>query len=317
MGANDYVTKPFTRRALVSRIRTHVQISQMNKAFMRFVPHQFLAYLNVESIERAAYGKAVEMAMSVVFSDIRSFGVFSQAMTANENFDFINRYLRFMEPAVVNNKGFIDKFIGSTIMSLFGSEKENGAEASTQAAIDMCRALDLLNQGRSLKERIDIAVGVNTGMLMLGMVGGANKLEGTVISDNVNLASRTLGLAKTYNCRVIMTGNTKESLSPDHKFLLRFLAKVCVKGKKLPVDVWEVVDGQAPPRRDLIRLALASYNRAIEFYFDKNFSECLKHMDAVKKILPDPVTELYRTRCLEYIASGTPEGWTGVEYPDK
>ncbi|MEO6861300.1 MAG: response regulator, partial [Microcoleus sp.] len=86
------------------------------EATSRFVPNQFLSFLGCDSIVGVKLGDAVELEMSILFSDIRDFTTLSEQMTPEENFNFINSYLSYMEPLIVENQGFIDKYIGDAIM---------------------------------------------------------------------------------------------------------------------------------------------------------------------------------------------------------
>ena len=96
------------------------KLTQFNEASSRFVPSQFLQFLEKESIVDIKLGDSVQKEMSVLFSDIRDFTTLSESMTPEDNFKFINAYLSRMEPAIVAHQGFIDKYIGDAIMALFG-----------------------------------------------------------------------------------------------------------------------------------------------------------------------------------------------------
>ncbi len=94
-------------------------------AYERFVPNQFLQLLENESIVDVKLGDRVQLEMSILFSDIRDFTTLSEGMTPEDNFKFINAYLSRMESAILDNNGFIDKYIGDAIMALFGGDADN------------------------------------------------------------------------------------------------------------------------------------------------------------------------------------------------
>ncbi|MEB3826256.1 GAF domain-containing protein, partial [Phormidium sp. CCY1219] len=111
------------KKAEAERLKLTNDLLQLNAAYSRFVPRQFLQFLNKNSIVDVQLGNHVEREMSVLFSDIRSFTTLSESMNPQDNFKFINSYLRRMEPAILLNNGFIDKYIGDAIMALFGESK--------------------------------------------------------------------------------------------------------------------------------------------------------------------------------------------------
>jgi adenylate cyclase len=119
-----------------------------NQAYTRFVPKEFLNFLGKESIIDIKLGDQVQKEMTVLFSDIRSFTTLSEQMTPEENFNFINSYLKRMNPIIEKNKGFIDKYIGDAIMALFARSPVD----AIQAAIEMQKAILLYNQDRVEKK---------------------------------------------------------------------------------------------------------------------------------------------------------------------
>ncbi len=105
-----------------------------------------------------------------------------------------------------NNSGFVDKFIGDSIMALFPENTEDAINAAIEMRIKLTEFNHIISQfGQS---PIDSGIGIHTGSLMLGIVGGEGRMEGTVISDAVNLASRLEGLTKTYGSSIIITEET-------------------------------------------------------------------------------------------------------------
>src|SRR5690606_11054959 len=128
---------------------------------------------------------------------IKDFTRLSEALSPKEAFDFINTFLGVVSPVIREHGGFIDKFIGDAIMALFPGP----ADQAVTAAVAMMDALKSLNIDRELKglEPIRVGTGLHTGELMLGTIGEEMRMEGTVISDVVNTASRMEGLTKLFD----------------------------------------------------------------------------------------------------------------------
>ncbi|MBW0434668.1 GAF domain-containing protein [Leptospira yasudae] len=215
----------------------HTQ-QQLSEAYSRFVPKELLSLLSKRSILETQLADQTEGLMTVMFSDIRGFTTLSETMTPNENFRFINDYLGMIAPVIKEHHGFIDKFIGDAIMAIFPSRAEDAVEAS----LAMMRALQRFNDLRKGKNQnpIDIGIGIHTGHLMLGIIGHENRMEGTVIGDSVNLASRVEGLTKEFKCSIIASEVTIASLKDKDQFQHEFLNEVKVKGKSQAVKVYKI-----------------------------------------------------------------------------
>ena len=148
-------------------------------------------------------GDQMQKEMAILFSDIRSFTDLSEKLTPKENFNFLNSYLKRMSPAIQKNNGFIDKYIGDAIMALFPGDVED----AINAAVDMQKEIRIYNQHR-LKlgyDPIKVGCGIHTGNLMLGIIGADDRMEGTVIADSVNVASRIEGLTKVYDASILIS----------------------------------------------------------------------------------------------------------------
>ncbi len=269
---------------------------EIAQATSRFVPNQFLSFLGCKSIVNVKLGEAVELEMSVLFSDIRDFTTLSEQMTPEENFKFINSYLSHMEPLIVANQGFIDKYIGDAIMALFS---EN-ADDAVRAGIAMLHALVEYNQYRTSVGYIPIkiGVGINTGSLMLGIVGGPGRMDGTVISDTVNLASRIESLTKKYGVSLLITQQTFERLSNPADYAIRVIDRVQVKGKLEMVTVYEVFDADLPEVKAGKLATLQVFAEAISLYNADAFNDAvLLFVDCLRQNPWDQVAQFYLERC--------------------
>jgi class 3 adenylate cyclase/GAF domain-containing protein len=273
-------------------------LSELNQAFERFVPRQFLQFLDKESIVDVKLGDQVQQKMSVLFSDIRDFTTLSESMTSQDNFNFINSYLSRMEPAITANQGFIDKYIGDAIMALFSGEADN----AVKAGIDMLHRLAEYNQHRSNSGYlpIKIGIGINTGSLMLGTVGAKNRMDSTVISDAVNLSSRIESLTKKYGVSILISHQTFQSLPDSNQYAIRLIDRVKVKGKSKTVSIFEVFDADPPETyegkvatRTLFEEALLLYHWQKLRDAERLFTECL-HRNPT-----DKAAQIYQQRCTQ------------------
>lgn len=312
--SNDEIGELAERFNLMSgEIESYIaNIEKMNKAYYRFVPRQFLDFLGKESITEVQLGDQVQKEMSVLFTDIRDFTSLSEEMTPKATFDFLNEYLSVMEPLIARNHGFIDKYIGDSIMALFVGNVENAIDA----AIEMRAAHADFNLQQKLegKNTINSGIGIHTGKLMLGVVGGHGRMDGTVVSDAVNLASRIEGLTKMYGTGIIISQETLIKIEDPSRYNYRFLDVVKVKGKKEAVYIFEILDGESQVIRKLKMESKADFGKALQHYKNKQFDPALELFANIYKRNPDDrAADLYVARCRNIIDFGLPHDWDGVE----
>ncbi|MFK5970728.1 MAG: adenylate/guanylate cyclase domain-containing protein [Candidatus Marithrix sp.] len=287
-------------------------LEKVNKAYERFVPKEFLKLLDKQSVIEINLGDQVEKEMTVLFSDVRGFTSISEKMTPQDNFEFINSYLGQMEPVIYQYNGVIDKYIGDAIMALFPTNADDAVAGSVAMLKTLHRHnITLQNKGQ---DAIKIGIGLHTGKLMLGTIGGLTRMEGTVISDAVNLASRIEGMTKQYGASLLISDVTYTNLTNVSQYLIRDIDRVQVKGKSKPITVYEVFDGDLPEIVELKQKTLADFKQAIALYRCKEFSQALDCFDKVLEIhTDDKATQNYVTRCKRYQESGVPDNWAGVE----
>ena len=284
------------KRAEVERLKFTNQLYQLNKANERFVPRQFLQLLNKESIIDVQLGAHVQLFMSILFADIRNFTALSEKMTPEENFKFINAYLGQMEPAILENNGFIDKYIGDGIMALFSGS----ADDAVKAGIAMLHQVTAYNTSRTRPERlpIKIGIGINTGCLMLGTVGGPNRMDSTVISDAVNLASRLEELTKYYGVSLLISHHTFIYLNHPVEFAFRVIERLKVKGKSEVVAVFEIFDADPPEIREGKLNTKSAFEEALFLYNAHSFKKAAQLFQECLDIIPDDkVAQIYLERC--------------------
>lgn len=284
--------------------------TRLIEAQRRFVPRQFLESLDHQDIARVDLGEHVSKTMSVMFADLRGFTPLAERLEARTVIELLNRYFASMETPIALAGGFIDSFAGDEIKVLFDAS----ADAAVRAGIAMWRALETLNE-RSLalgQPELQMGVGANTGPVVLGTVGGRERIQCSVIGDTVNLASRIEQLTKVYRARFLIGEHTYASLTEPQAFALRRVDRVAVRGRNVAVDLYEVVDAEAPDRR-AAKLATHSLLQAtMESYFKREFAHALGLFEQMRSADPeDAVPPLFIERCQRHLDEPPPPDWQG------
>jgi class 3 adenylate cyclase len=209
---------------------------------------KFLSGMALKEVEAISEGgKELEYGgekklISVLFSDIRSFTTLSENADPATIIRALNYYFQRQIPCITSEGGFLDKLIGDCIMAVFEHEDDyNGADAAMRAAITMQAGLATIRAemiAQSMPE-FHVGFGINTGIAVVGNVGAMDQVSRTVLGDTVNLAARVESLSKEgRESHILFTEYTLEAMQTkiDHEFLM----KTVVKGKSIPVSIFEV-----------------------------------------------------------------------------
>lgn len=260
--------------------------------FSRFVPAQFLRLLEIDKEkDHIELGQCAERILTVMFSDIRLYTLISESQSARQTFLDINEYFSAMAPFIKQYNGFIDKYIGDAIMSLFPSTDD-----AVNAAINMLHHSNLSDPAEKLK-KYSTGIGINTGSVIIGTIGEPDRIETTTIGDVVNVASRIEHLTRVYKTALLISGNTYKSLSNPSQFNLRYIDRVLVHGRSEYVDLYEVLDGLDEASRTKRMLILDIFKQAREAYLHHNYILALKLFTECVDLCPqDEVSRIYINR---------------------
>ena len=164
-------------------------------------------------------------------------------MAPDEVLRHLNQYLTEMTAVVLRNGGMLDKYVGDAVMAVFGApiETDDHALMACRTALEMMAELESLQQDwkSGAKPVLDIGIGINTGEMVIGNVGSPQRMDYTVIGDNVNLASRLEGVNKEFGTHIIISGTTYEEVKGE--VVTKSLGETRVKGRETPVPIYELL----------------------------------------------------------------------------
>jgi adenylate cyclase len=190
--------------------------------------------------------------LTVLFSDIRGFTTLSETMSPQALVNHLNEYLTAMTGIILEYEGTLDKYVGDEIMCFWGAPlpQEDHAMLACQSALRQMEVLKQLNESWPPERKLNIGIGINSGIMLVGNMGSLQRMDYTLTGDNVNLGARLEGTNKSYFTNIIMSDYTY-GLVRD-KVIARELDNIRVKGKNQPVLIYELIDaidGLEPPVR--------------------------------------------------------------------
>jgi class 3 adenylate cyclase/streptogramin lyase len=293
-----------------------IQYKRERAILDRFVPYEYLRFLGKKTILDVNLGDHISKEMGVMFSDIRSFTTISETMTPQENFNFVNAYLKRVAPIIRGNDGFIVKFLGDGMMAVFPNGAEDGVKAGI-AKLTQVKEYNVRRQQEGWKP-IKIGIGVHTGHMMVGMVGEKARMQGDAFSDNVNLTARLEGLTKYYGVSLLISGETLKALNEPNHYHVRFLDNVAVKGKEKPITIYEIFDADPEDLFEKKLKMMPEYEEGQRLYFAKDFAGAITRFKRVLEVIPDDLTtQIYFERAEKFLQEGVPDDWDGVQKMDK
>ncbi len=291
---------------------------RLTQTFQKFVPRQFVEHFAKHGSDTLELGRADEDEVAILFCDIRGFTGLSEKMTPQELMKFLNSYFLRMNDPIHQNGGFIDKFIGDAIMALFDHPDGTNADKAKDAihaAIDLRYALNVYNQHRqnSGYPPVNIGVGVHFGPVIIGTVGSDDRMDTTVIGDSVNIAARLETLAPRFGSDIIVSSQLLETAEAQGRFAYRILDWVRVKGRKTPVEVYEILD-HLPEQEQSQKLATGEWiSKGIQFRIKQDWQNALDCFSQALLISPtDPLIIHHMEQCHRLQTEHLPQNWDGA-----
>ncbi|MFZ6180359.1 CHASE2 domain-containing protein [Nannocystis pusilla] len=287
-----------------------LQRARLRRTFSNYLGAEVLDELLADPKALGLGGARREL--TVLFSDIRDFTSVAERLSPEDLVALLNTFLTPMTQEVMSRAGYLDKYIGDAVMAVFGAPvaRADHAERGLATALAMHAALARLQP--SLRqfgvEQLQIGVGINTGEMVVGNMGSAERFDYTVCGDAVNLASRLEGLTKTYGVFCLVGAGTRAAAPASYRF--REVDLVRVKGKGQPAAIFELLAGPGGAVAEYA--ALDRWTAALAAFRAGEFLKARAEWLAFQAENPDdPVVRLHLAR-LAGLGDTAPPDWDGV-----
>jgi adenylate cyclase len=283
----------------------------------RLLTNSFALYLAPDVIDRMLQSnKLPELGgeirnVTIFFSDIEGFSLIAEKMPAHDLMHLMNEYLSEMTDIIERHGGYVDKYIGDSIIALFGAPADdlNHAANAARAALDCSERLAELNRDSAAFRDCKLAqrIGINSGEALVGNFGSRKRFNYSVMSDAVNLASRLEGANKFYGTSIIASDTTVANAG--HAFAWRELDTVRVKGRTQPLKIYDL-------------LAVSELLTQSQAALSANYAEGLAHWRAGKFDLAaacfgrsaetDKPAAIFRERARDLAAQSPASEWDPI-----
>jgi adenylate cyclase len=307
-----------------SFVREQKQRRQIRSAFGQYLSPALIEQL-AQSPEKLVLG-GEEREMTIMFSDVRGFTAISesykndpQGLTA-----LMNRFLTPLTNAILARKGTIDKYMGDAIMAFWNAPLEDQQHQlnACEAAVDMLERIDELNQVREYEAKegghpyipLNVGVGLNTGVCVVGNMGSDLRFDYSVLGDSVNLASRLEGQSKEYGFPIIV--GSKTALAVKDKFAILELDFIMVKGKKEPEVIYAIAGREDVAQSGRFQRLRNLTIEMLGCYRNRDWDGALEAIERGRKTDDAHALEylynLYEVRIHGYRENPPPEDWNGA-----
>jgi adenylate cyclase len=253
--------------------------------------------------------------LTVLFSDIAGFTGVAETLTPEELVGLLNEYMSEMSDVILQNDGTLDKYMGDAVMAFWGAPipQDDHPVRACRCALTMQRTLAAINEAWTARGRgpIAIRIGINTGEMIVGNMGGSRRFAYTVIGDSVNIASRLEGANKQYGTTVMVAQHTFERVRDV--MAGRELDRIAVRGRSEPITVYELLGMKEELRDAMAAEFLEKYAEGIRLYREREWERALALFRAALAIRPhDMPSAMYVERTRICQANPPPASWNGV-----
>lgn len=257
------------------------KIRQTNLEAQKFIPKQFFKFLGKSSIAELELGNQVKKNATTLFCDLKSATSISRSLSLEENFNYINSYLKTVAPLIRKFDGFIDKYLGDGVLSVFPKPQD-----AIECAHAILRAIDVKNKSQKELPSIDARISINTGEIIFGIVGDEERKSPTIISDVVNLASKMEEINIYIGTKLLIAKSALNELPQNFNFDFRYTGALSLDdGSQVPL--FESLEYYPKNKKEKLKKLRNRFEAGVRAYNEKNYHEAKEAFEYVLHYVAD------------------------------
>ncbi|MEM7589852.1 MAG: adenylate/guanylate cyclase domain-containing protein, partial [Myxococcota bacterium] len=263
-------------------------------------------YLGKEDILQVKLGDCVQQEMNILLCDIHAFTSLSEKMTPQENFRFINDYLKYVEPAVKSQEGFVENYIGDAVSALFHEPHQ-----ALEASIRIQQAITQFNTQQHL--HVTSGIALHTGSIMLGIVGGMKRMQGMVLSKAILSTFTIQEITSLCQCPIIASEEILNNLQKPEKTDKRFLGYIFQKETNKLMKIHEILH-ESLENMHSKRKTKHVFENGVKQFFANAFEKAIASFKEVSQEDPkDQAAQLYYKAAKQFLGKQLPQQWNTLQ----
>ena len=272
------------------------ELKRIQTALRRFFPNQLLMFLQKTSITEINTGDFSELSMTVLSIDIRSFTSISEQLSPDEVFILLNNYFALVAPIIRQYGGVIMKFLGDGFTALFPENSDTAVLCGIEIQKKLQEKCIQLKNLQSIKIRAGI--GIDTGRILLGVIGNDSRLDSVVISNTCYTAEELQAATKIYSNTIIISESIFRSLKRPEDFHIRCIQESPIIGEAEQSVLYEVYDCDMPDIQNKKRQTASRIEKALKSIKERDYARAQTYLTQSLEIFSDDPLALYYQRLI-------------------
>ena len=258
-----------------------------NLATQKYLPRQLLNFLGKNGIEDVETGKSVTREGTILYCDLKP----NKTLSLEENFNYINSYLKVVAPLIKRFDGFVDKYLGDGLIAVFSR-----AQNAVECAHSILKAVEDRNKNQKKSLNIASRISVHTGILTIAL--SAEEKKPTVVSPIINMLSKMEEINEFMGGKLLFSKKTLDSFSSKYNFDFRYLGDL--EYEKNIISLFESLDCYSKRAREKLKKFKNEFENGVRFYNEKRYREAKAMFEKVLQKIPnDNASFVYFNKCNE------------------